>query len=90
VPSTYLSVNVYPNPAVDRLNIRIESATSKTIRGEVYSMNGQKVLDITPRMVEANNAQVIGVDLGAMQNGYYILRIIDGETVTVKAISINR
>jgi hypothetical protein len=90
MPSTNLSVVAYPNPAMNHLNVRIESSTSTTIRGEVYSMNGQKVLDITPRNLDANNAQVITVSLASMENGYYILRIIDGETVTVKAISVNK
>ena len=67
------NIRVYPNPTADR--IFIESYTLKHI--ELYTINGQKVLE--------SNAKEL--DVNALANGIYTLKTID-ETNSIKTFKI--
>ncbi len=73
--ATSLSINVYPNPASDRLTIQ-SSAEIKHI--EVYSMTGSKVYDLT------QSGLSLTIDVSRFQPGRYLLLVyLNGSSNTV-------
>lgn len=70
---------VYPNPVQGLLNIRVAAASSDRMNAEVYDMSGRKM--ITQQYSILNGMQTVGLDMGRLNNGSYILKItLDGKT----------
>lgn len=74
---TKTSVEIYPNPVKDLLNVKSKNKISSV---EIYHSNGQKVLQ-----QEVKNQQL---NLSQLTQGVYLLKInfIDGQTTTQKFI----
>ncbi|PLX22349.1 MAG: hypothetical protein C0599_06560 [Salinivirgaceae bacterium] len=70
-----LEYNIYPNPAYDKLNIEADRQDDFNI--EVYNMNGQKVMETT---YVISGGQL---DVGALQNGVYMLQIRTDQKVEI-------
>ncbi len=68
-------VNVYPNPVVNNLNIRLPKEVENA---NVYIYN---TAGIELRRVEATNVQNIDVNFKEMQHGLYFIKIITGDEV---------
>ena len=63
------SINIYPNPFSDKLNIRdVGKMEIESI--EIYNLNGQRLKYI-------NNNDIGNMNLGSLNRGMYILRIYD-------------
>jgi hypothetical protein len=75
------TVNVYPNPAHNYINV---NATSNISNIEVYSIAGQKVADFT-----ANGAQTV-INTSELSNGLYIMRINTENGTINKKFSVAR
>ncbi len=73
-------VSVYPNPATTVLNV----ANAEGAQVSVFDMNGRVVASIE----NANANETINV--ANLAKGMYIVRIVDGQNVTTKKVSIAR
>jgi len=75
------SVNIYPNPASDIINIQVENGDATNI--EIYDMQGKIVLQ---DLLNGNNTSL---NVSSLTNGLYILSLKNEQNQTVqKKISI--
>lgn len=70
---------VYPNPAVDQLNVQVDNNSVKQL--VVYSLNGQVVSN------QAVTSSVTSVNISALPAGTYVLQLIgDAQSATIKFV----
>jgi hypothetical protein len=73
------NIRLAPSPASERLQILFGEATAESGRYEVFDLSGRLVLsgDVTTETLE------VTLDVSALQNGIYVLRVVTGrESVT--------
>jgi hypothetical protein len=74
---------VYPNPAVDFINIRL-TGSSHDVRVRILDLQGREYMNITPD----NTNEVIKVNLGALSSGVYLIQISEGSNISVGTITV--
>lgn len=67
------SLNVYPNPANNEVNVEIEQGDFESSTVRITNLNGQVVLNET---VGQELANAFAIDVSDIPNGYYILTVI--------------
>lgn len=77
-----ISMEIYPNPTSEKINISIEEYQNAKL--QIYNLLGKivKTADITAADTELNVA--------SLNNGTYILRVVNGDKVAIKKIMINK
>lgn len=76
-------IHLFPNPAVNVLNVQIETTEYKTMDIEIISVEG-KVL--SKKTIDSPN-QVLHIDLSCLPGGIYLCRVNTGNNIeTVKFI----
>lgn len=82
--NTYLrslkSIVIYPNPAIDMVNVEVNDYSNFPRMVELYNVLGQKILSLTP------TENSFSVPLGELAYGNYYLKIISGEKVTIHKV----
>jgi hypothetical protein len=73
------SVSIYPNPTAGLLNVA--GADNATI--SVFNISGQLVSEISS--LRGNT-----INLSALPNGMYLVKIQKGETIITKKVSLNK
>ena len=73
-------INVYPNPATSVINV----ANAEGAQISVFDMNGRRVAN-----VESASANEM-INSANFAEGLYIVRIVDGQNVTTKKVSVVR
>lgn len=73
-------INVYPNPANSVINV----ANAEGAQVSVFDMNGRMVANV--QSASANEV----IDATSFAQGMYIVRIVDGQNVTTKKVSVAR
>lgn len=73
-------INVYPNPATDVIYV----ANAEGAQVSVFDMNGRMVSSV--ESASANQQ----IDASSLAKGMYIVRIVDGQNVTTKKVSVVR
>jgi len=68
------SLNVYPNPVVDVLNIDMSSIQNQTGKICIYTVEGMLMLTQV-----ISNESIVSIKLNSLQNGIYICRFGNGE-----------
>ena len=68
-------LSLYPNPAVNQLNFRLEGVNDETVTIEIYNAFGQLIL--TERYGNLNNES--NIDISALPSGMYIFNILTGD-----------
>ncbi len=82
--SSKTSVNLYPNPSTDKLNISVGSLDYKKVKVSLYDFAGN---DITTKM-RRNNEDGLSFDVRSIPSGIYLVRVVDGAKVTTKKVII--
>lgn len=77
--SMMTSLELWPNPARERLNIRFDSRFAGTTMFEVVDLNGRVVLAQQSGSVLGQNRTELGIE--ALSSGIYALRISQGRQV---------
>jgi hypothetical protein len=81
------SLSVFPNPAVDLLNIRFHGASSEAVECTIHDMSGRRMLtNIFTTSPESTTHQL---DLTALPHGLYLLKIETDAGTLVKKIVKN-
>lgn len=75
-------VKIFPNPSKDIITIAIEGVNRINYRYIIYDLSGQEVKN------GAINSAFSGVDLDALNNGRYILTIMDQNDTLIKSEKI--
>jgi hypothetical protein len=86
-PPNQFDVELYPNPANDRLFIGIGNNlnNNETLDLKVINMLGATVLNNKVLV----NSSAIGLDLTYLSNGLYILEIKQNDKVSIKKFQVN-
>lgn len=69
-----ISINIYPNPAVDILNVAVSGNTEKASM-EIVNLLGSKVMTISSGTVLQNGTRKI--DVSALPKGIYFLNVVN-------------
>ena len=86
-PSLSSSIIVYPNPANDFLNIRIDQAMNAAVDIQIVDMSGRLVYQETSVKLGYSNYQIM---LNELPTGAYVLRLQTDEELVTKQINIIR
>ncbi len=85
--SKYLSLNVYPNPASDIINISITADNDGNAQLSIYDLSGKLLVDTEKVIVKGENT--LSLDISFLKNGTYILKTVDEGKVYSNKITIN-
>jgi hypothetical protein len=85
--NTSLGLNVFPNPATSQIQLTLNSTTNN-LTVEVYNMIGVKILNQSINSVIGSGTY--SLDVSDLNSGMYILKVIDGQNITIDKIIINR
>lgn len=83
-----LTINVYPNPVSENLNLEVSARKSSQISLEVVNILGEKVGDLYYSVSSGMNR--LHLSVANLENGIYYLRIKDDQTNLSKAFSVIR
>jgi hypothetical protein len=86
-----LNIFVYPNPATDHFNIRIENATGLEINCQITDILGQLIMQRNG--IEGNDKSVlVNFDISLLATGNYFIRVCSGKRLlkTARLIKINQ
>lgn len=72
-------VSIYPNPAKDILNVKLNSPLNSTI--EIYNVIGVKIKTFS------TDGSLSKLNIADLKNGMYILRVIDGNSTYSKTFN---
>jgi hypothetical protein len=74
-----VSMNLYPNPGVDLVTIRFESAEAlnQPLRLEVTDATGRTVTDLTSPTTWETNSGIFSIPVSGFAKGVYLVRLID-------------
>ncbi len=69
----FISVNVYPNPAIDFVDVSLPEALNTMVY--VYDMNGREVIKQAVKSTDK-----LRLDISNLTKGYYVIKLQNGET----------
>ncbi|MBK7763587.1 MAG: T9SS type A sorting domain-containing protein [Bacteroidetes bacterium] len=69
-------INVYPNPASDKVNIAYEATSSSSVMVRIYSLTGTLIKSLKYDVMAGNNN--IPLDINGLAQGGYIIHMING------------
>jgi subtilisin-like proprotein convertase family protein len=78
---TYRIINVYPNPATNKITITTTSKSKGETQVSIFSINGQLI-----QRNKFQNTDMFEMDLSTMQKGIYLLRIQNAEGVETQKL----
>ena len=81
-------VNLYPNPAADKLNVDYLAQTETALQLTVIDAMGREVMTLQQGMPEG--LSTFGLPLTDLRSGMYVLRIMEGEQVHQQRFLIER
>ncbi|PSR05767.1 MAG: hypothetical protein BRD49_03985, partial [Bacteroidetes bacterium SW_10_40_5] len=64
-------LSLYPNPATDYTNVKVELSSDETIQGNIYDLNGTKV-----KAFQLKNDQSNRINITDLEPGQYIIGIL--------------
>jgi hypothetical protein len=87
VPETqlYSISKIYPNPAIDWVNIDLKATNPESIRISLFNIMGIEVKIWTPINIPAGG-QLINLDLSEFKSGVYILKFTNGSRIISQVI----
>ena len=88
VANNDLQTELFPNPAVDQINVRVEAAAAGTANWTVVDMLGRQV-NAGQQGVEAG-MNTVRVALNNLNNGIYFLQLEQGDMRSVNEFSVIR
>lgn len=71
------AILVYPNPAEDILNVRLQNSGDNPLMAEIFSPDGKIVLS---NLHHDSMSEVFQINIAALPQGIYILRIFNNQT----------
>lgn len=79
-------IQIYPNPAHDRLTISLELLSANDVRIECWNVLGQSIKSLTTLKQAAAGDYTFTYDLSWLERGVYQVRVVEGANVTVRQI----
>jgi hypothetical protein len=81
------SLELFPNPTNGDLTLAIELSSVQEVSWTIVSATGQLVKPIETRTF---NAAQIGLDLSDLPNGLYLVRLVIGDQVVTKSVTLTK
>ena len=72
-----LTINIYPNPVHNKLQLQVESAKKTTLQLDIITQDEKVVL--SSNMSATEGSMLRSINISALQSGTYFLRVISGE-----------
>lgn len=82
------SLNIYPNPAGDYVNVKFTLANSDAVSLSLYDLNGQKVKEIINGHREKGEYEIT-IERGGLDAGIYLLQLVTKEGVASSKVVFN-
>jgi len=83
--SKYLSLNVYPNPAINNVNIEVEANDNSNATVNIYDLNGRLMVSKEEFLTKGLNNLLL--DVSMLNNGTYLIKTVsEGTTYSNKLI----
>ena len=79
-------VELYPNPAVEYLNIQLKNSQLKNVEFEMYNIIGNKL----PFELDAVGSNIYKINIKDLHSGYYLIIIKDPITRYNKAFKFRK
>ncbi len=87
VPQNFAIHSVYPNPFNPSTTVNFSLENAASVRLDLYSVTGQRVLSIHDGFLNAGNHH-LSVDAGNLSSGIYILLLSSGQQTESKRITL--
>jgi hypothetical protein len=86
-----LNIFVYPNPATDQFNIRIENAVGLKINCQIQDILGQMIMQRNG-IEGSDQAVLVNFDISSLATGNYFIRVFSDNCIlkTARLIKINQ
>lgn len=85
--SSFISINTYPNPSSDFININVGSANLAFADVNLFNLQGQQVSSFLNQSVVSGSINKL--DVSSLNEGMYILELVnDGETIASSRLLI--
>ncbi len=72
------AISIYPNPALNNVNITFNTRAAQTLHAEIYNINGKKL--VAQKYDAAPGQQVFKMDVSSFTGGTYILLLKNAST----------
>lgn len=76
-----IGLQVWPNPATDRVSVKLKNSECTISRIEIADMSGNRV-----RVINTNGENEVTVIRGNLHSGSYVMRVIADQTYSVVVI----
>ena len=84
--NTALSVNVFPNPTTEKINVQWETAENGSVQFYLYDLSGKVISNKIKNCSIGKNAETF--DATSIPSGTYILNMQSGKNVWNKKIVV--
>ena len=84
------TIEVYPNPAREVLNVHVIAGDAGNITMEMLDMSGRTVLNIISYQAEIGDDRRMSIDLNILPEGVYLLNVQQNDVRELKRIVITR
>ncbi len=88
VIKSFDNVSVYPNPTSDNLNIRINATQPSTAKISVLDYTGKMVKSLNTNQAIFNGSNNLSFNVSSLNNGTYIVKIENNESVNTQRFTI--
>ena len=87
----YFNTHIYPNPSNGRFKLSLQTQRKGAYTVRVYDLQGKIIQEADKGMIRAGEQCIIGLNLTAFQNGYYLVEIqLNQEKQTLKIEKFER
>jgi hypothetical protein len=76
------SLNIFPNPARERLYLSYETQQSGVVKCSIYNLDGKNLLSTSPSLSQGQN--IIALDISSLASGLYFLECMGNEGRLIK------
>ena len=90
ITTNYPRLEAYPNPVTNGTAVEFEVSEQAETSIDVYNMQGQIVKKLYHRMAEPGLKYSVYLDVTQLNNGIYILRMVNGSEIMNQKISVVR
>ena len=88
IPGEKIKVNVFPNPAKEIMNIEISGKVNNKLQIEFLDYTARKVIREIYIDANNNNTEIVSLDVTNIPQGLYIIKVISGNSVEIKQVTV--
>jgi len=82
------SFSLFPNPAQTTITVVFDNPQPSIVRFNVYNMTGQMLKTVTEQL--SDGAISYDLDLSSLNNGFYLLEMVNGDSVVRQKFEVAR